>query len=250
MKNILLKIGLTQSEIKVYNLLCTIDSTTVSNLTSQTNLYRTNIYDILKKLTKKGLVKSIKKNNVQHFSITEPKNLLRLLEEKEKEIKSSKTDLLDFISNIKLKSQKSLENNISIFQGRDGLEFFYDQLIDIAKSKDEILLIASSITVLNVFNYYFLNLSKRIKHINVKGRMIANKKIIHSTILKKVMSHVNLKLRFLPKGYVSPVAVFIFKNNIGFCNFMENPFVIIIDDQSLSKSYKKHFEELWKKSSN
>ena len=80
--------------------------------------------------------------------------------------------------------------------------------------------------------------------------MIANKKIIHSTILKKVMGHVDMKLRFLPPGYVSPVAVFIFRNHIGFCNFMENPFVIIIDDKPLAKSYKLHFEDLWKISSN
>lgn len=245
-----MKVGLTDSEIKVYDSLCQIESTTVINLTSQTGLYRTNIYDILEKLKKKGLVTSIKKNNVMHFSITDPRNLLKLLVDKEKEIKSSKIDLLDYIKNIKTSLPNTKETPISIFQGKEGLQFFYDQLVDIAKSKDEILLIASSITVLNVFNYYFLNLSKRIKHINVKGRMIANKKIIHSTILKKVMGHVDMKLRFLPPGYVSPVAVFIFRNHIGFCNFMENPFVIIIDDKPLAKSYKLHFEDLWKISSN
>ena len=96
----------------------------------------------------------------------------------------------------------------------------------------------------------YLHAKKTIKEVNIRGRMIANKRIIRSRILKKIMGMVNLDLRFLPSGYVSPVAVFIFKDNVGFCNFMENPFVIIVEDRIMSQSYKLHFEELWKKGGN
>ncbi len=247
MTDVLKKIGMTDSEIQVFEALASLGSAPASVIAKDTGIHRTNLYDILARLEKKGLVSSVSKNNVKVFSILEPKNLLSLLEKQKKEIEDARPGLMELISAIKPGPSGPHGDRISIFQGREGLGFFYDRLVDIARSEDEIMIIASSEAVLSVFNYYFLNLSKRIRGIKVRGRMIANRRIIRSSVMKRILRLAELDLRFLPSGYVSPVAVFVFKDIVGFCNFTENPFVILIDDRLIAKSYKRHFEGLWRK---
>jgi len=244
--NILHKLGLTDSEIKVFLELSKLGSVPASRLIG-TGIYRTNVYDILKKLADKGLVTTITKDHVRHFSVTNPKNLYNLLEEQRNELNNAESEIAELIKSIK-PVDFSQRSEISLFQEKQGLQYFYEELADIARSKDEVLIIGSTQTILNVFNYYMLNLTKKIKEINVFGRMIANKRIIKSAVMKRILKLANLNLRFLPEGYISPVAVFIFKNNLGFCNFTENPFVIMVNDPVICKAYRQHFNSLWKKS--
>ncbi len=247
MSEALKKLGLTDSEILVFEALAGLGSAPAGDLARSTGLHRTNLYDILDRLGKKGLVSSVVRNNVKVFSIPEPGNLLGLLEKRKKELESARPGIMELIRDIRPARPSSKKDRISVFQEREGLEYFYGRLEGIARSRDEILIIASSEAVLSVFNYYFLNLSKRLRGIKVRGRMIANRRILKSSVMKGIMKLVDLDLRFLPSGYVSPVAVFIFRDNVGFCNFMENPFVILIDDRVIAKSYRKHFAGLWKK---
>jgi len=101
MFEILRKIGLTESEIKVFQALSKVGSAPVSDLVQKTHLHRTNLYDILERLREKGIISSITKNNVKYFSILEPKNLLNLLEKQKKELTSTETEILELIKNIK-----------------------------------------------------------------------------------------------------------------------------------------------------
>jgi len=245
MENVLRELGLTDSEIKVYLAMCKLGTAPASAISEQAGLYRTNAYDILEKLTHKGLVNNIVRNNVKFYGITKPGNLKLLLEEKKNEILETEKELNHLIKDLKTSRLPPKKQRIFVYQDHEGLSLFYEQLVAIARSRDEVQVIASSGLILNVLNYYMLNLSKRIKNINVRGKMIANKGIVKSAIMRRVLGLVDLELRFLPKGRVSPVAVFVFKSNVGFCNFRENPFVILIDDKALSESYRQYFEELW-----
>lgn len=239
------KLGLSSSEVKVYEVLCDLGRARAGKITQMTGLHRTNVYDVLKRLKSKALVRSIKYNNLTYYRITDPKNLGKLIEKQKKDIEETEKNIRDLIQSIRIPENVSGESNINVYQDKVGLEIFYEKLSRIARSKDEVLLIGSSETMLNAFNYYILNLTKKITQINVKGRMIANRRIIKNIIMKRILKLSNLKLRFLPEGYVSPVAVFVFRDNVGFCNFSENPFVIVIEDKKLAGSYTRHFNALW-----
>lgn len=238
-------LGLSANEIKVYTVLARTASMPVGQLAIHTGLYRTNLYDLLEKLRTRGLVTSFVQNKVRYYSITEPRNLLSLLEHQKEEMRLLESSVRDYIKTLKPAPMTAHAKKLFIYQDREGLQYFYERLMDMAKSRDEVLVIGSSATILDAFNYYILNLSKRIKEINVHVRMIANRDLIRNVIMQRIVQLVAMDLRLLPRGHVSPVAVFIFKSNVGFCNFMENPFVIIVDDPILSKAYKKHFDELW-----
>jgi sugar-specific transcriptional regulator TrmB len=246
MTDILKKIGLTDSESTVYQALAAIGRANVSTLSVKTRIYRTNLYDVLEGLRSKGLVTSVIQDRVRYYSITAPANLLVLIEQEKQSLRASEQELLAYVKTIKPVAHSGGNKRIFVYQDREGLEFFYERLIEIAKSRDEVQIIGSSGTILGVFNYYMLNLSKKIKDINVPVRMIANRDLVRNAVMQRIMGLVDLDLRLLPRGHVSPVAVFIFRGHVGFCNFMENPFVIVIEDASITKVYKLHFEELWR----
>ena len=62
LKEILMELGLTEGEIKIYLRLLTIGESTASNLGKEAKMERRNAYDIVDKLKKKGLISSIEKD--------------------------------------------------------------------------------------------------------------------------------------------------------------------------------------------
>jgi sugar-specific transcriptional regulator TrmB len=249
MADVLKRIGLTDAECTVYAALAELGEVPVRTLAMSTRIYRTNLYDVLSMLRNRGLVTTIVRNRVRYYALAAPENLLSLVEEKKKSLAVAEEELKGYLKTIRPARYPKGENHIFVYQDREGLQFFYERLMEMAKSRDEIYIIGSSGTILDVFNYYMINLSKKIKDINVRVRMIANRDLIRNTVMQQIMRLVDLKLRLLPRGHVSPIAVFIFKGHVGFCNFMENPFVIIIEDRAITRAYKKHFDELWALSS-
>lgn len=249
MEKTLKKIGLTNSEISIYLKLFEIGSATAAKIAEKSKLHRTNAYDYLDRLMKKGFVSCTTKDNIKYFSVTDPNNLLSYIEKKKEDLDKSKQDIKELI--IKLRNIKPLEivpSRIETFQDRAGLESFYEKLIDLSASKDEVLIIGSSKRILEVFDYYLLNLTKKIVDINIKIKMIANKELTKHKHVKIIKNLIDLKMRSLPVEYLSPTAMFIFKDYVGICNFMENPFVILINDASIADSYKQYFRKIWEKS--
>ena len=77
---------LTSGESKVYKALVELGETSVGNILKTSGVSHSKIYDILKRLSEKGLVSSINKNGRQFFSAANPRNLLKLANEEEKEL--------------------------------------------------------------------------------------------------------------------------------------------------------------------
>ena len=83
---ILEQIGLAESEIKVYFALMKLGSASTGPIIDEAKINHSNVYSILNKLIDKGLVSYIIKNNVKYFLASDPKNLIDLLNTKEKQI--------------------------------------------------------------------------------------------------------------------------------------------------------------------
>jgi sugar-specific transcriptional regulator TrmB len=243
MEDFLSDLGLSKAEASVYRLLADMGSASASDIAKRSTIYRTNLYDILEQLRGRGLLTSYVQGRKRFYSISEPKTLQGMLDDKMSRLRTAEKELAGFISTVR--RGQSQERKIYVYQDRKGLHFFYERLVDMAHSKDTVLVIGSSATILGVFNYYILNLSKRMKDIRIKVRMIANRDLVRNVVMRRIMSLLDMQLRLLPPGHVSPMAVFVFKGNVGFCNFMENPFVIVVEDHVLAKAYERHFEELW-----
>src|SRR3990167_5138490 len=90
---ILNQIGLNDSEIKVYFALLELETSTIGPIIEKAKVPDSKIYLILDKLKEKGLISFVIKNNVKHFQASDPKNLIHLLNEKERQIQEQKKEL-------------------------------------------------------------------------------------------------------------------------------------------------------------
>ena len=84
------KIGLTESEIKVYNALLELGETTKTKLVKKSEISPSKIYNVTDRLMRKGIVSSVKKKGITHFKAADPKRLKDFIEKKEEEINEEK----------------------------------------------------------------------------------------------------------------------------------------------------------------
>ena len=81
-KSTLQEFGLTEKEASVYLMLIKSGSSTANEIASKTKVHRVNLYDILGRLQKKGLVSYVILGKRKHYEASEPKKILELEEER------------------------------------------------------------------------------------------------------------------------------------------------------------------------
>ena len=79
---ILEEIGLTKSEIKVYIALIELGPSSKGPIVKKAKITSSKIYEVLDKLTEKGLVSSVLKNNVKHFIASSPTRIKDYMKER------------------------------------------------------------------------------------------------------------------------------------------------------------------------
>src|SRR3989338_38938 len=120
---VLKQVGLSEGEIKVYFALLELESSTVGRIIEKSGVPDSKIYMILEKLKEKGLASFVIKNNVKHFQASDPKNILRLLTEREKAIRLQKKELEDKIIPEIEKRRKLTEDKQEavVYESMEGL---------------------------------------------------------------------------------------------------------------------------------
>jgi sugar-specific transcriptional regulator TrmB len=83
LESVLVKMGLSKGEAKIYLTLLKNGQSSVNQLSEKVSLHRPNIYDYLQKLVDKGLVNYSTEENVKRFSAVEPEKLLEFIQAKE-----------------------------------------------------------------------------------------------------------------------------------------------------------------------
>ena len=75
-ENLLSEAGLTQSESKVYLALLKLGKSQSGKIVKEANISSGKIYEILEKLSEKGLVETVTENGVKQFIASDPKTIL------------------------------------------------------------------------------------------------------------------------------------------------------------------------------
>src|SRR5258708_4393193 len=79
---ILLELGLTQLESTIFQSLTRSGSKQAGVISKQTGINRSHTYEVISKLTQRGLVSELERNGVRHFSSISLEELIGRLEEK------------------------------------------------------------------------------------------------------------------------------------------------------------------------
>jgi len=223
------ELGLTDSESKVYLALLELGASPIGSITKKTGIHRRNIYDITDRLIKKGLIGYITKNNIKTFEAVNPRRLRDILKEKEKNL----DDNFPFLEELFSRTKEKQETNF--YKGKAGLKaVFQDQL----EQNKEVLIIGATPQAEELLPFYFkwYDQTRLKKKINMK--IIAYESLPYKIPLSEI--------RFLPGKYSNPLAINIFKDKVAIILWKKDPLAIVIKNDEIASSYKKHFDFLWK----
>jgi len=78
--------GLTRNEIIIYLALIKLGKSSALELSKETKIHRPNVYDLLEKLLKKGIIDQSNENGKKFFYPISPSDLLDYLKQKEQEL--------------------------------------------------------------------------------------------------------------------------------------------------------------------
>jgi len=238
---ILQELGLTANEIKVYLNLLKVDSALASEIAKIVNLQRTNVYDLLKSLIKRGLISYIIKNGKRYFRASSPERLLEIVKEEKREITEKEEQIKQLILELEKQRGKLKEKiNVEVFEGKEGLKTVVEDLLKRAR-KEYVSFGWTGVTT-KALKFYTIYLHKRRIKLGIKRRLILDETLRKHKTIKQPLT----EARFLPKGFHLPTAIIVYGNKIINVIVINSEITsIMIENKELSKMYKKYFELLW-----
>ena len=195
-----------------------------------TKEHRTNFYDSLNGLIKKGLIAYNIKNNVKYFSVSNPEKLFDYVEEKGK---IAKTIIPDLKSKLKGNKEKPI---VEVYEGKEG---FKSILSLILKEKQTIYGIGASEEWEKRFpikiDQYMLEREKN--KIHAKLLYVKGAKIIENKLNE---------VRFLPGEFSQPSTIAMFGDYVVVFMWTEPMMATLTKSKELSNSFKEYFNLMWK----
>lgn len=237
-KSVLTGAGLTEKEAEVYLSLVGLGSSSATEIIRKTGFHRAVVYDLLERLIEKGLVGFAIKGRKKLFEATNPARLLEIVREKENKIKTIIPQLIEL-------SQFKERLDVKIYKGKEGIKTVFE---DIVREKPiEWLSLGSGGETYRLLPAFLDEIHKRrVKaKIKVRGLFLNNK-----TALKRgeMLSKMPLtEIKYLPKSFLTPTVMNIYNQKVTLYSVTSEkiPFIILIENKELVKSFKEYFEWLW-----
>jgi len=238
---ILLKLGLSENEIKVYLELLKIGPSLASLIARITKLHRTHVYDIFNGLLKKGIISFVIRENRKYFQANKLESLSRLIKEKEDSLEEQKGELFSYINELrKLKGVNESRLNASIYQGKEGMKAILE---DVLESKEDYLVLGYAGGSDRLLPYYLPNFHKRRIKFKIKRKILMN----YEQKGKESSQLALQEVRYLPEGYGSLIGQIIYSDKVALIVIHNEEFIaFLIEDKDINLSFRKQFELLWK----
>jgi len=234
---ILIKLGYTANEAKIYLAALECGTASAQEIAKKAGLPRTSAYSILKELINAGIIGKTLVRGKSRFIAEPPQKLKLKLNALEKEFDESMPEFQA------LYNKSDTKPKILFFEGRSAMQKVYD---DTLKEKPEVILEWNTNDYFD-FDKYDVDpeyIEKRMK-LNIKARRIAGAGSKWDTEHKR-FDHAELsETKIVPKENFWPsIEVNIYGNKVAFLNYAENT-SIIIESKPLAEAMKQAYELSW-----
>ncbi|MFH1308151.1 MAG: helix-turn-helix domain-containing protein [archaeon] len=234
------KFGLSEKQAKVYLANLELGEATASDISIKSNLPRTLVYDLLERLIELGLESYSIKAGKKYFIPSDPKELSRILKEKQQAI----TEIMPKLEEInKIKGFK--RPKVEIYEGPEGMKTVMNKMLN--SGAKELFSYGSSRSSFEVIPYFMENWHReRIKK-KIKARMIYNNTKTAREKARKFKHTLPLaQHKFMPINLESPTATLIYGNKVVLQSWTKEPFAVEIESELMAQNHKEYFEALWK----
>lgn len=242
--SLLIEMGLTQTEAKIYLTLLKKDKSSAGAIASDSKLYRKNVYDALILLSEKGLVTHIIEKGKKYWICSEPEKIKKILHDK---ILKFDHFLPEFNSDF----NKKVENTYAeVYEGKEGVKNTIDLILN---ENEPVFLLGATGKIFEELKYSIKNIFHEAKSKNLQAYFLMNYHI-KGTEMEKGFSEIKKKFkkfqyRFMPKELNSKTQIYIFGGYSIVFTWKEKPISILIKNKEIAKGFKRYFDFLWSLSS-
>ncbi|MBU1974777.1 MAG: hypothetical protein KKG59_00060 [Nanoarchaeota archaeon] len=236
--DILVDTGLTKNESKIFTTLLDLGCATASDIAKKSKVQRTNVYDALDRMVKKGVASYIIKEETKFFKANNPEMLLDLLKEKQRRFK-------EVLPVLQLKSNLS-ESKVqaSVLEGMKGIKYVTDDILLTLNQGDSFVCWGLPKDTAHrmrhfVSQFHKKRLEKEITQFHIYNED-AGERIEYLNTLP--FTHVG----YLDKEYDSPSSTIVYGGKISLWIWTEEPRAIIIECPTMAEAYRGYFDILWK----
>lgn len=242
-QKLLEEIGLTKGEITVYFTLLKLGETTTGKIIDEAEISSGKIYEILEKLTKKGLVSYILKEKTKHFSAANPHRILDFIHEKEKELKSKEEEISKEIPLLlKFQDSKKEKHETHLYKGYKGIQTAIFEALSHLKKDEEVLAMGIVSSKKELFNTLWQNWHMERLNKKIRCRAIFSDKGTGYYNSFKNLEYTQVKYL---EG-ITPSAIDIMGNHVLIFTYEDEPSCLLINNPEISRSFKNFFDTLWK----
>jgi len=244
-EKILQEIGLTKSEIKVYNALIKLGKTSSGPLIKKANITGSKIYEVLNKLIEKGLVSCTIENKWKLYQLTSPNAILIYLDKKEKEVEKQKYNAKKLISQIE-KNMKidTSDSNVIVFKGFEGIKTMYSD-IDKTLKKGDLWLSMGASWQPKHWEIHFGKVNELRDKKGIKCKFILDKAYKKLYDTRKHWKNTEIKL--FEHSLMLPTSIDVYANKVIITVLVENGIGILIENERIAESFRKQFNYHWTK---
>jgi sugar-specific transcriptional regulator TrmB len=235
----LLEFGFSSNEVEIIVALTKYGAMTILEISKNTTLARTSVYNYIESLSRKGIITMVIDNYTKKYLVIEPDQIENLLMNKRQQSIQKTSQLLRQIQNTKDQS-----NEITITKGLDNLKKVYEKIL-LSKNKSEYMVKGGDYqSWVNLDKEFFGNFMIRrgVEFSSIRCLFNPTQSILKSSL--KPNSN-NTIIKVLPTKTTIATNMILVDNTI-IVHELEPPYqCIIIKNDFLFAMEKQEFEILW-----
>jgi sugar-specific transcriptional regulator TrmB len=240
------RIGLTPGEIKVYIALLHIGTTTAGPIAKEARVARSKLYDILDRLSKKGLVSHSVKNGTRIFSVAEPNRFLDFLRKKEENIKKQQQEIKQILPQLEQEYElQKVKQEAEVFEGLEGLKNAREKYLNQMKKGDSIYFFGVPGSAYHRMEAYYSDWNDRRIKKEINSYTVFTNEAKNHDYVKRKLRQKHTFVKFLPKGILTHAWTEIYGDTVVIAINYKKPMSIVINNKYVAESYKQYFDLLW-----
>ncbi|MCL4362290.1 hypothetical protein M1585_02300 [Candidatus Parvarchaeota archaeon] len=229
--------GLTSAESKVYLSLIKLGSSMIGPILRESRLNSSVAYNCLQRLMGEGLVSYNIKGKKKYFFASDPKNLMRVIKDKENALLEA-MPILE-----KMRSTAKTKQEIFIFEGPKAARTIFNDILYTLKKGEEHLVIGVSESDSGMGEFIKNWDEKRVKRGIIKRVIVTEKE---SNWLSYYKKQPLTKVKTVQEIFNIRFTINIYGNKTALVIWGRYPTYILIERKEVAENFRNYFNFLWR----
>jgi len=238
------ELGFTEGEEKAYVALLKLGSSTTGPIAKEAEISRSKLYEVLEKLTRKGVVSHFKKNNVSRFVAAPPHRIVDYIKEKEQALSVQRVAFEKKIPLLQgFVDQKDVSKEAEVYEGMEGIKNVRETALKNMKPGQIMYYFGNPASGHEYMLGYWDDWNDRRIQKKISAMIIYNQDAKGFGQRRKKLAYT--KVKYLPKEGNTHAWIEIYGDIIAIVIRYKTPMSIVINNKYVAESFKTYFDIMW-----